>query len=101
MCRCIALIHLLLVCFKKKMQQSKITASSTQVLGPSGPEPEFCMSKDKPNLWARQLTLPITLKGSENLALWGRPDVPFCGHWPKGQIILWAPKGPPTDPLGG
>ena len=95
---------MLLVCFKKKMQQSKIAASSTQVLGPSGPEPEFYMSKDKLNFRARQLIptySPYYPKGQLRLAFWGRPDVPFCGHWPKGQIILWAPKGPPTDPLGG
>ena len=89
------MIHLLLVCFKKKMQQSKIAASSTQVLGPAGPEPEFYMSKDKLNFRARQLTLPITLKGQLDFAKRAALTSPSVATGPRAR----SSYGPLKDPL--
>ena len=93
------MIHLLLVCFKKKIQQSKIAESSTQVLGPAGPEPEFYMSKDKPNFRARQLTSTSTLKGTKSLANGAARTSPSVATGPRARSSYGPLKAPLQTPL--
>ena len=86
------------MCFKKKMKQSKIVSSSTQVLGPAGPEPEFYMSKDKPNFRSRQLITHIlifTRQGTRKLANRAALTSPSVATGPRAR----SSYGPLKDPL--
>ena len=69
------------------------------MLGPAGPEPEFYMSKDKPNFRTRQLIsefLIITPKwGKTALADGAALTSPSVATGPRAR----SSYGPPKDPL--